>query len=132
MFLLFCGAICFQSCVNTPASEIKYNGDKALYKQFDTKGNLVLEKEFRKVNGHLVSEGYAKRFYSNGVLKSLSFYKDDKKDSIDINYYPNGIVESRALFSTDTLAGHVYLFNSNGKPLKYLFYMSGKDPRFYH
>ena len=64
--------------------------------------------------------------FSNGQLKAKGQFKNGKRDSLWISYYPNGNKQSENYYSNDLLSGNTVSYYENGK-LRYVgFYLEGK------
>jgi antitoxin component YwqK of YwqJK toxin-antitoxin module len=73
--------ILIQGVIHGPLSPIGYYNKKLEY----NKDNIVIG---------VYNHSYKYKAYNNGVPKSFIEYKKNLKHGIEINYYPNGVIES--------------------------------------
>lgn len=93
------------------------NGSHILKKQVDDCNDkrVLKEQEFIKDStGTLIADGFCKTYYNSGKVKSVSFFKEGKPDSLALHYYENGIIERKGYFANDTTFGPQIYFSKNG------------------
>ena len=73
---------------------MKNNKLDGIAKYWTEEGYLINEVEY--INGLL--HGDWKEYYPSKKIKSLSQYKFDKKDGLQVTYHPNGNKKSEAFF----------------------------------
>ena len=61
------------------------------------------------------TEGLSTTRYMNGGIEDISYYKNGNKDSMSIEYFPDGKVENRGTFSDGDKVGKWEYFNQAGQ-----------------
>ena len=67
-----------------------------------------------------------REWHQNGQLKVKGQYKNNKKDSLWISYYPNGTKQSENYYSNNMLHGNTVTYYENGNPRYRGFYLEGE------
>lgn len=106
--------------------EGKFEGQALVY----SKGHLMSIGNFK--NG--LREGFVTQYFSNGIIKNKTFYKDDKIEGMEYEYYDNGKVNYKANWKNNKYYGSEWHWLNNGTLALYnssdtkdLFYYSEYD-----
>ncbi len=85
-----------------------YSGDYAEYWSITD----VLKETFHLIDGKI--EGLYKRYYDNGMLAEVGFYKDGQANGHFKSYYPDGQLETDLHYREDKLDGYCEYFRQDG------------------
>ena len=108
--------------VNGNTEKIIPGNNNHVIKQEFEKGKLVWEIEYIKNDTGLLHDGYEKKFYNNGRIRSQANYKDGRLDGYYYDYSIDGIVIQRLLFYHTVMLGSQFRFYKNGKIKDYTYY----------
>lgn len=72
-------------------------------------------------------EGWANAFFESGNKQSSRFYHLGEKDSVHTGWWNNGNIRFIYHFKNGMYNGDFKEFYVDGKPLKQIFYINGKD-----
>ena len=94
-----------------PMKNNKING---VAKYWSEEGYLINEVEY--LNGLL--HGEWKEYYPSKKIKSVTIYKFNKKDGLQITYHMNGIKKSETVFSDDVQISETLRWSNSGTLIK--------------
>jgi len=89
--------------------------NRILRKTYNKNGLVTIEQEFLKdSSGSYLADGIYKEYYDNGKPKWIAFFKNDKSDSVGVEYYPNGKISGRYYWNEGTIFGRQIVYDSLG------------------
>jgi len=93
----------------------KYYSNGQLQQTFESKNGVA--------NGQVIL--YARD--SSGKIRSISDYKNDKKNGVTKTFYRSGKIYKVGTFANDTLIDHIYYFEETGDTMKIMYTWYGQE-----
>jgi hypothetical protein len=114
-------SICFtacgeKECLIKTITKTKQNGEIQTINNRCKDDKMISERELSRTSeGKLIANGYFKEYFDNGKLHAISFFKNNKQDSIAIKYYENGNKELEFYWEDGKQTGFQNHFYPNGR-----------------
>jgi hypothetical protein len=113
----FCVAACGEKqCLVKTITKTKQNSGIQTTKNRCKDDKIISEQELSGTSdGKLIANGYFREYFDNGTLHSVSFFKNNKQDSIAIRYYENGNKELEFYWENGKQVGFQNQFYPDGR-----------------
>jgi antitoxin component YwqK of YwqJK toxin-antitoxin module len=84
------------------------------------------QNEFDEYMGSFLVGDYI-NYYSNGQIKDICYYEDDKKNGEYIRYHENGKIKAKGNYENNYLVGYEYRYDIDGNLIEKVFVDENED-----